>query len=90
MSLTVSLLIELVMLTVDDMPTPQLQAAAPLQPCPLCGRRMQHFNTTETTHSYACYSHDIPYYVNVHYKFLDPDGRIREMLIEDKRKGRRI
>jgi len=51
---------------------------------------MQHFNTTETTHSYACYSHDIPYYVNVHYKFLDPDGRIREMLIEDKRKGRRI
>jgi len=63
---------------VADMATPQLSAAAPVKLCPLCGRRMQHVTTNETTHNYACFQHDIPFYFNYHYVFMDEDGRIKE------------
>ena len=63
---------------VADMPTPQLSASAPVKLCPLCGRRMQHVSTNTTTHNYACFQHDSPFYFNYHYAFTDENGRIRE------------
>lgn len=67
-----------------DMPTPQITAAAPTQLCPLCGRRMQHCGTSETTHNYACFQHDVPFYLNVHHKFMDEHGRIREAIPRER------
>ena len=66
------------MTTVSIMTTPQLSAAAPAKLCPLCGRRMQHISTNETTYYYACFQHDSPFYFNYHYAFTDEGGRIRE------------
>ena len=65
------------------MVTPQIAAAAPTQLCPLCGRRLQHISSNETTHNYACFQHDIPFYLNYHYLFLDNDGRIKEVAREN-------
>lgn len=70
---------------IAKMPTPQLAASAPDTYCPKCGRRMQLLNTTESVHSYVCYAHwhgnagtTEPYYLNVPYRSLGEDGRIRE------------
>jgi len=67
-----------------EMTTPQIIAAAPPQLCPLCGRRMQHCGSNETTHNYACFQHDIPFYFNFHYKFLDENGKIKEVVPRER------
>ena len=73
-------------LTVKDMTTPQLSSAAPVQLCPKCGRRMQILSVSDTTYSYICTAHSLqnsdsadPYYLNIHFKFVESDGRIKEM-----------
>lgn len=78
---------------VSDMPTPQIAASAPVKYCPKCGRQMQVLSTSDTTWTYVCYSHSAqnagttePFYLNVHFKFLDEDGRIR--VKEDVKRGK--
>jgi len=65
------------------MPTPQITSSAPVRDCPKCGRRMQVLAATDTCWTYVCYAHSYqnagtndPFYINVHHKFLDEDGRI--------------
>jgi len=74
----------MVEMEVEKMPTPQIAASAPLRDCPKCGRRMQVLATSETCWTYVCYSHTFqnagtndPFYINVHFKFLDENGRIK-------------
>ena len=83
---------------VSEMPTPQLQSAAPDKYCPKCGRRMQVLSTTESSWNYVCYSHTLqnsdtmePFYLNVHFKSLDENGNIKVMDDETNpyKKGRR-
>lgn len=45
---------------------------------------MQVLATSDTSWTYVCYSHSAqnagttdPFYLNVHHKFLDEDGRIK-------------
>lgn len=71
------------------MPTPQIASSAPVRDCPKCGRRMQLLTTTETSWTYVCYAHTQqnadttePFYLNIHHKFLDENGRIK--VKEDK------
>ncbi len=65
-------------------PTPQIAASAPFRDCPKCGRRMQVLATNETSWTYVCYSHSLqnadttePFYLNIHHKFMDENGRVR-------------
>lgn len=68
----------------EEIATPQQASGAPDQSCPKCGRRMQLLNVSPTTYSYVCYAHSPqnadsiePYYLNIHYKFLDEKGNLK-------------
>jgi len=63
---------------------PQLQSAVPDKYCPKCGRRMQVLQATESSWHFVCYAHNLqnagtdePYYLNIPFKSLDEDGRIK-------------